>query len=273
MTHRLFQKLVKHSLMAMAAVVVSLAISFPARALISIEPRSTNAAVADEQRFLQYYQAEQSYQKKLKVGRDRYLQKQINRDKIIAGMSSQLQLREQTVVNQTAAADDSGQPLSWFLPSLAFAGLAAGFVGFRHYLYHQPTPDQASQEQDAEREPEPPTVERNLAAETFFCKGADANARGLYTKEGFLVLKGSIGRKHNAPSVVGTSTEPLLVQLLDSGIIRQEGSMVIFEKDHLFPTPSMAAATLMGVTANGWLEWRTEDGITLDTAERLQPRE
>jgi predicted GIY-YIG superfamily endonuclease len=104
--------------------------------------------------------------------------------------------------------------------------------------------------------------------EEFFCKGPDTNGRGLYTQEGFVVLKGSTGRRGNVPSIKGTSTERFRERLLESGVMRAEGEVVFFEKDHLFRSPSMAAISLMGRSANGWLEWKNKEGQTLDAVKR-----
>ena len=251
---------------------ITMAMPIPAGALISVVPRNTNAVVAEQQRFIQFYEAEQAFQAKLKVGQERYQQKQINRDKIIEAMASELQTRQQTVVVEPLAEPDGnmGVPLGWLFPSLAAAALAVSFVGLRYYSYR--SEGGLNQENDPFWEPEPPVVVRKMADETFFCRGAGADGRGMYTKEGFLVLKGSIGSVENAPSIVGKPIEPLRAALLGSGVMRQEGNKVIFEQDHSFPTPSMAAMVLMGRTANGWLEWTTEDGITLDTVERQESR-
>ena len=104
--------------------------------------------------------------------------------------------------------------------------------------------------------------------EIFYCKASEANGRGLYTQEGFVVLKGSIGRKENVPSLKGTSGEQLRIRLLDTGVMKLQGEAVVFEKDHLFGSPSMAAIALMGRTANGWIEWKNSDGSTLDAVKR-----
>ena len=106
------------------------------------------------------------------------------------------------------------------------------------------------------------------ADEIFFCKASGANGRGLYTEEGFVVLKDSIGRKENVPSIIGTAGERLRIRLLESGVMRVEGDTVVFEKDHLFRSPSMAALALMGRTCNGWIDWKTKDGKTLDAVKR-----
>jgi hypothetical protein len=104
--------------------------------------------------------------------------------------------------------------------------------------------------------------------EVFYCKAAGCNGRGLYTQEGFVVLKDSIGRRENVPSYIGTGGHRMRKRLLESGVMREEGETVVFTKDHLSGSPSMAAQALIGRTANGWVEWRTSDGRTLDMVKR-----
>jgi predicted GIY-YIG superfamily endonuclease len=106
------------------------------------------------------------------------------------------------------------------------------------------------------------------AQELFYCKASGADGRGLYTQEGFVVLKGSVGRKENVPSIVGTATERFRAKLLESGVLVAKGATVVLAKDHLFRSPSMAAIALMGRTANGWVEWKDKDGKTLDALKR-----
>lgn len=51
--------------------------------------------------------------------------------------------------------------------------------------------------------------------------------------------------------------------------MRAEGDAVVFQSDHLLRSPSMAAVALLGrTTANGWLEWKTPEGRTLDEVKR-----
>ena len=120
-------------------------------------------------------------------------------------------------------------------------------------------------------------VRRSVAStdseEVFYCKASGAEGRGLYTPEGFVVLKGSTGRKANVPSIIGTATERFRNKLLESGAMRADGEKVIFDKDHLFAAPSMAAIALTGRSANGWLEWKNKDGKTLDELKRQPPEE
>jgi hypothetical protein len=126
MRHQIFRQ----SLTGMAAMVIALAAPICASAAISEGPKYTNAVAAKENRNAEFFRAEQSYQEKLKVGKERYNQKQASRDKIIASMSAQLQARQQTVAVQPVAAhDDSADGPVWqFEPSVVVAFLAAGCI-------------------------------------------------------------------------------------------------------------------------------------------------
>ena len=58
--------------------------------------------------------------------------------------------------------------------------------------------------------------------------------------------------------------------------MKEEGDTVVFTKDHLSTSPGMVAAAVVGRTVNGWLDWKTKDGKSLDavkwqTSPRLIP--
>lgn len=104
--------------------------------------------------------------------------------------------------------------------------------------------------------------------ELFYCKGSGADGVGEYTTEGFVVLKGSRGRVENVASIQGTSNQRFRDQLVTEGIMAARDGMLAFTRDHLFTSPSMAAMALMGRSANGWLEWKSPQGKTLDEVKR-----
>ncbi len=112
---------------------------------------------------------------------------------------------------------------------------------------------------------------RRASDDEFGCTAGGAEARGVYTTEGFVVLKGSIGRLANVPSIRGTSSERMRDDLLAKKVMEARGDKVVFIQDHLFGSPSMAAIAVLGRSANGWVEWKTEDGKTLDEIKRRQP--
>ncbi|NUN61510.1 MAG: GIY-YIG nuclease family protein [Burkholderiaceae bacterium] len=104
--------------------------------------------------------------------------------------------------------------------------------------------------------------------ELFYCKGPDASGVGEYTSEGFVVHKGSNARIGNVASIQGTSQERFREQLVTDGVLVQQGTQYVFTRDYLFSSPSMAAIAVLGRSANGWIEWKTEQGQTLDGAKR-----
>lgn len=107
--------------------------------------------------------------------------------------------------------------------------------------------------------------------EVFYCKSSGADGRGLYTSEGFVVLAGSRGRLTNVKSSAGGPDERFRAKLVESGVMRAEGDAVVVTKDHLFRSPSMAALALLGRRSNGWIEWKAENGQTLDAVKRQIP--
>jgi predicted GIY-YIG superfamily endonuclease len=105
------------------------------------------------------------------------------------------------------------------------------------------------------------------AEEVFHLTVTGIDGRGLYTPEGFVVLKGSRGKRANVPSFSETN-QRFRQRLIDSGVMREDGETILFEKDHLFGSPSMAAIALLGRTSNGWKEWKSKDGVTLHELKR-----
>ena len=104
--------------------------------------------------------------------------------------------------------------------------------------------------------------------EIFYCKSSGADGRGLYTQEGFVVLKGSVGNKESVPSIIGTTADQRRQKVIKSEIITALGDKIVFEKDYLFHSPSMAALALSGRHANGWKAWKNKAGKTLDEVKR-----
>jgi hypothetical protein len=104
--------------------------------------------------------------------------------------------------------------------------------------------------------------------ELFFLRASGTIASGLYTTEGFVVLKGSVGRRANEASIAERGEGRFRKKLVESGVMVENGDAVEFPKDHLFGSPSMAATALLGRTANGWTEWTNAAGDTLDKIKR-----
>jgi len=104
--------------------------------------------------------------------------------------------------------------------------------------------------------------------EIFYCNGSSADGRGRLTSEGFVVLAGSSGRKDVVDSIVGHRDERRRKELVENGICRVEGDRMVFVKDFLFGSPSVAGSAVMGRSCNGWIEWKDAEGRTLDELKR-----
>jgi hypothetical protein len=102
----------------------------------------------------------------------------------------------------------------------------------------------------------------------YYCRGAGAEAQGRLVEDGFVVLKGSTARPDHVPSA--SRYVPSKRQaLLESGILVPNGSVLRFTEDYLFESPSGASQIVLGRSTNGWVEWKTQDGRTLDEVERV----
>jgi hypothetical protein len=58
------------------------------------------------------------------------------------------------------------------------------------------------------------------------------------------------------------------VKLVESGVMQEKGDKVVFQKDHLFSSPSTAGVAILGRSVNGWVTWKAKDGRTLDEVKR-----
>lgn len=80
-----------------------------------------------------------------------------------------------------------------------------------------------------------------------------ANAEGQQTSEGFVVLKGSKVALTVTKSCPNYVIE-LRKKLIETNVINSEW---VFTENRIFGSPSTAAAVVMGRSANGLTEWRT----------------
>lgn len=100
------------------------------------------------------------------------------------------------------------------------------------------------------------------------CTGPLASAQGVFSENGLLVLKGSLARAEAVPTFP-IYNQKLREQMLKSGILKpQSSNQFVFTQDHLFSSPSPAAGIVLARSANGWLEWKTTEGKTLNDLEQ-----
>lgn len=101
----------------------------------------------------------------------------------------------------------------------------------------------------------------------LICKGKDAHAEGEYTEDGLLVFKGSTCNIKESKTA-GSWVVGMRQRLIKDSILKQEGNIYRFQSEHIFNSPSAAAATVLARSANGWIEWKYKNGKTLNEVKR-----
>lgn len=107
-----------------------------------------------------------------------------------------------------------------------------------------------------------------VTQEFFYCTRAGTSAKGEYTEEGFVVLKGSKGKSEVGSGFAGHSFSKRRDELIQQGKAVIEGGALVFKEDVLFTSPSGASAVVCGNASNGWKEWKNDKGITLHELKR-----
>lgn len=95
-------------------------------------------------------------------------------------------------------------------------------------------------------------------------KEKGAGGQGLLLKDGKMeVLKGASLITQEASSFKNYAYKKLKDQLMALGKIEQKGNKLVLSDDHVFDSPSAAAAVLLGRPVSGPLEWKTKEGKSL----------
>lgn len=101
----------------------------------------------------------------------------------------------------------------------------------------------------------------------FYCSRLSYRGVAHWTNEGMVICAGSKGPSKLTPTCPkGVIKER--AKLLNSGIITDNGTCIEFQKEHIAKSPSAAAAVIQGRSANGWTEWKTKEGKSLDNTIR-----
>ena len=105
--------------------------------------------------------------------------------------------------------------------------------------------------------------------ELFTVRGPNANGKGTLVEDGFLVCKGSLCRKEVVESAQ-RQVETARSRLIESGILKDHNDdQYVFTEDFIFSSPSGAAIVILGRSANGWVEWKDDQGLTLHERKRV----
>jgi hypothetical protein len=103
--------------------------------------------------------------------------------------------------------------------------------------------------------------------ELFFINARVVKVEGDLIDDGFVVFKGS----EMAKKPTSSCHEYILTirkRLLNDGIVSEKNDKLIFQENYIFSSPSTAAGVVLGRTSNGWREWKTKNGKTLDELKR-----
>jgi hypothetical protein len=99
----------------------------------------------------------------------------------------------------------------------------------------------------------------------LFCKSKNADARANPGRgKRILVLKDSkVAPKITASFVEHNYNKNFRIYLLGEGILAKRGDYLVFTEDYEFPSPSAAAAVILGRAADGPSAWKDEKGNSL----------
>jgi predicted GIY-YIG superfamily endonuclease len=108
-----------------------------------------------------------------------------------------------------------------------------------------------------------PATSTTGSAIRYLLDARGARGEGEERSDGFLVFEGATARHEETPSMKSSGSNRLRNRLIASGQLADESTHYHLTSDTLFKTPSAAAMTLMGGHANGRIEWRDANGVTL----------
>lgn len=95
------------------------------------------------------------------------------------------------------------------------------------------------------------------------------NTKAIFTEEGIVVKKDSEAFSKEKNSL-GLTYKILRSKLREEGVLIANRDKLIFTKDYLFPSPSQAAAVIVGYAINGRHSWCLANGTTLKEYEEKQ---
>jgi hypothetical protein len=110
---------------------------------------------------------------------------------------------------------------------------------------------------------------------TLTCQGKGITANGEETSRGFKVFTDSFASKTEVASLKDHFPRVCehRIELQKNGVLVPDGDRLRFTQDFTFTSPSLAAAVVLGRTANGRIEWKTADGQTLKQLQEAQAAE
>ena len=101
-----------------------------------------------------------------------------------------------------------------------------------------------------------------------FCTSRGAEAKGIYSSDGLTVFKGSKCAVTPTAKATPESVHARRRRMIEDGTLEIVQDVPVFARDTLFKTPSGAADVILFRSANGWTEWKTRTGVSLNDATK-----
>lgn len=104
--------------------------------------------------------------------------------------------------------------------------------------------------------------------EVYTIKTSSFKAKMTETDRGYIVLKGSEGKKNLSRSCTETYRN-MRKKLLETEIMVEKGDRLVFAEDTIFNSPSAASNMILGRNSNGHLEWVNKKGQTFREVQEI----
>ena len=88
-------------------------------------------------------------------------------------------------------------------------------------------------------------IKKPQKKDILYCKGKEAKAEGEYTEDGLVVFSVPPANLEEVKSA-GPYTKKWRDQLIKDGVLKKDGNVYRFTEDHIFSSPSTAAAVILG---------------------------
>jgi Domain of unknown function (DUF4357) len=121
-------------------------------------------------------------------------------------------------------------------------------------------------------EQSPPLSVTAIGPTLLHCEGRGVSAAGRDTPQGFVVQSGSFAAKDEVPSLKEhfPNVSKLRGNLLESGVLTEQGDKFLFAQDYTFNSPSLASSVVLGRSSNGRTDWKDDHGVTLKELQEAQ---
>ncbi len=111
------------------------------------------------------------------------------------------------------------------------------------------------------------SIQKHSEKDVYYCKRSGIEAQGVYKDNKFVVLAGSkISNKEATSYKLKSHSRADMLQNQKLEIISDR--FLQTKQDIIFNSPSSAASFCLGLSSNGWVDWKEKSGKTLDEVIR-----